>query len=85
MVVFQPVHIGLKFWKLRGPDHAIAPYDKRRTDFAISMLARMQIEHEVDQRALELSAQAGETNEAAPAQFRRSFKIEQLQLVPSVT
>ena len=44
------------------------------------MLARVQIEQEIDQRALQPRAGTGETNEPAPAQFRCSFKIEQLQL-----
>ena len=43
------------------------------------MLARVQIEHEIDQCAFELRACAGETNETAPAQFRRPFEIEKIQ------
>jgi hypothetical protein len=43
------------------------------------MLTRVQVEHEVDQRALELRACPGKTNETAPAQFRRPFEIEEIQ------
>ena len=43
------------------------------------MLARVQIDHEIDQRAFELRACAGKTNETAPAQFRRPFEIEEIQ------
>ena len=43
------------------------------------MLARVQVEHEIDQRAFELRPCAGKTNEAAAAQFRRPFEIEKIQ------
>ena len=44
------------------------------------MLARVQIEHELDQCPLQPRAGAGKANEPAPAQFRRAFQIEELQL-----
>ena len=43
------------------------------------MLARVQVEHEIDQCAFELRACTGKTNETAPAQFRRPFEIEKIQ------
>jgi len=43
------------------------------------MLARVQVEHEIDQCAFELRACTGKTNETAPAQFRRPFQIEEIQ------
>jgi hypothetical protein len=43
------------------------------------MLARVQIEHEVDQGAFELRSCTGETNETAAAEFRCPFQIEQIQ------
>ena len=43
------------------------------------MLARVQIDHEIDQRALQPRACAGETNESAAAQFRRPLEIEKIQ------
>ena len=43
------------------------------------MFTRVQIDHEIDQRAFELSAHAGKTNETAPAQFRSPLKIEEIQ------
>ena len=43
------------------------------------MLARVQVDHEIDQRAFELRACAGKTNETAPTQFGRSLKIEEIQ------
>src|SRR5437764_12826754 len=44
------------------------------------MLARVEIEHELDQRPLQPRPGAGETNKSAPAQLRRALQIEQLQL-----
>src|SRR5436190_11795984 len=43
------------------------------------MLARVEVDHETDQRAFELSACAGKTNETASAQFRRPFEVEEIQ------
>src|ERR1043166_9850326 len=70
---------GSNFRELACADHAIAPDEERRIDFGVVMLARVQVEHEIDQRAFELRARAGETDEAAAAQLRRTLQIEQLQ------
>src|SRR5579859_6201174 len=40
----------------------------------------MQIEHELNQSALELCTGSGKTNESAAAQFRRALQIEKFQL-----
>ena len=44
------------------------------------MLARVQVEHELDQRPLQPRAGAGETNESASAQLGRAFRVEEIQL-----
>ena len=46
------------------------------------MLARVQIEHEINQRAFQSRARAREADESAPAQFRRALQIEKFQLRP---
>jgi hypothetical protein len=43
------------------------------------MLARVLVDHEIDQGAFELRACARETNETAPAEFRRPFQIKKIQ------
>ena len=43
------------------------------------MLARVRVERQSDQCALELRTRTSETNETAPAQFRRPFEIEEIQ------
>src|SRR5207302_8598069 len=50
-------------------------------DFQITVLARMQIEHEINQRPLEFRTRAGKTNESAPAQLRRALQVEDLQFL----
>src|SRR6266568_7472820 len=77
--ILQAVHVLLKFRQLRGPYHAIAPNEKRRTYFPVAMLTGVQIEHELNQRALQPGTRAGETNEATPTDFRRPLRIEELQ------
>src|SRR5262249_35137892 len=79
LILLQAIHVGLKLRKLRRADHAIAPNYKWRTNLKIPMLARVQLDHEIDQSAFELRTCAGKTNETAPAQFRRPFEIEEIQ------
>ena len=43
------------------------------------MLARVQVDHEIDQRTFQLRAGAGETDKTAPAQFCRPVGIEKIQ------
>src|SRR5438309_1478300 len=78
-VWFESVHVRFKFWQLGRPDHAIAPNQKWWTDFEIAVLARMQIEHELDQRTLQPRPNTSETNKSAATEFRGAVQIEQLQ------
>ena len=48
LVFFQAVHVGLELWELRCADHANAPHQKRRTNLDVAMLARVEINHEID-------------------------------------
>ena len=79
LILLQAVHVGLKLRKLRRSDHAVAPNRKGRTNLKIPMLARVQVDHEINQRTFELRPCAGKTNETAAAQFRRPFEIEEIQ------
>ena len=74
--VFQAVHVFFKFRQLCRADHAIAPDQKRGTDFGVAMLPRMQIEHEINQRPLQFRTRTGETDESASAQLRCAIEIE---------
>src|SRR5437773_7422737 len=43
------------------------------------MLARVQVDHKIDEGAFQFCAGACETNKAAPAEFCRPFGIEKIQ------
>ena len=75
LVLLQTVHVRFKLWELRCADHAIAPDQKRRADFDVTMLPRVQIDHEIDQRTFQPCARAGETNKTAAAQFCGPFHV----------
>src|SRR4029077_4090204 len=62
LVFLQTIHVRFKLWELRCAHHAIAPDQKRRADFDVIMLPCMQIDHEINERALQPRARAGETN-----------------------
>ena len=79
LILFQTIHVGFELRELRCADHAIAPDQKRRTNLDITMLTRVQVDHEIDQGAFQLRACAGETNKTAAAQFCRPIKIEKIQ------
>src|SRR4029453_6637609 len=75
LVLLQTVHVRFKLRKLRRSDHAIASHQKRRADFGVTMLPRMQIDHKIDQRAFQFRARASETNKTAATQFCGPFHV----------
>jgi hypothetical protein len=75
LVLLQTVHVRFKLWELRCADHAIAPNQKRRADFKVPVLPRVQIDHEIDQCAFQPRARTGETNKTAAAQFCGLFHV----------
>ena len=75
-VRFKPVHVCFKLWQLGCADHAIAPHQKWWADLEISMLARVQIEHELNQGTFQPRPGAGETNKPTATEFRCALQIE---------
>ena len=67
LVFLQPVHVFLELRQLRCADHAIATNKEWRADFRVAMFTCVQVEHELDQSALEPRPWTGETNEPAAA------------------
>src|SRR6266581_6906369 len=51
LVLLQAIHVGFELRELRCADHAIAPDQKRRTNLDVTVLARVQIDHKIDQGA----------------------------------
>src|ERR1043166_1678035 len=80
LLFLEPVHVFLEFRQLTGADHRFASNQKRRAHFEIAVLARVEIEHELDERSLEAGTSAGKTNKTAAAQLRSALQIKKLQL-----
>ena len=79
LILFQAVHVSFKLRKLRCADHAIASHQEWWTNLEVAMLARMQVDHEIDQSALQLRANACETNKTASAELCRPLRIEKIE------
>ena len=80
LVLLQPIHVSFKFRQLRCANHAIASHQKRRADLDITVLSRMQVDHEINQGAFQLCTCSRETDKTAAAKLRSAFQIEELQL-----
>src|SRR5882724_11402875 len=65
--VFQAVHVGFELRQLSRADHAITPDQKWRAHFGVAVLARVQVDHEIDQCPFQFRSGAGETDESASA------------------
>ena len=52
LVLLQAIHVLFELRQLRGADHAIATHQEGRTHFRITVLPRVQVEHEVDEGTL---------------------------------
>src|SRR5205823_10777624 len=76
LLVFEPVHVLLELPQLGRPDHAFPPNEERWAHLEITMLTRMQIEHELDERPFQSRAGTRETDKSAAAQLRCPFQIE---------
>ena len=69
-----------KLGKLAGAKQRFAVDDEGRQDFGIGLLARVQVEHEADQRALQLRAIAPVNGEAGSGDFGGPFQVEDAEL-----
>src|SRR4051812_44830154 len=66
----------LELRELAGTLQRLAVGEKRRLDLAIAMLARVQIEHEVDQRARQPCAGAAQYGEARAREPHTTLEVE---------
>jgi hypothetical protein len=69
-----------KLRELAGSEQRFAVHHEGRQDFGVAVLARVKVEHEADQRALELRAVAPVDGEAGAGNFRRAFQVEDAEL-----
>ncbi len=68
--------ISRKLRQLPRAVHRIGIHQVGRKNFGVSVLARMQIEHEVRERPLELRAQIPVHRKARPGQLHGAFQVE---------
>src|SRR5258708_7665922 len=73
------VGVLFEFRELPGADHAVAAHQEWRLHFDIPMLARVQIEHEVDEGARQLGPDAHEDGEARARELRAARQIQHSQ------
>ena len=74
----------LELRQLPGAVEARRVDHERRQHFGIAVLARVHVEHEVDQRALQLRAQAPVHREPRAGDLGRALQIEDAELRPQV-
>ncbi|MCG3162393.1 MAG: hypothetical protein JMDDDDMK_03643 [Acidobacteria bacterium] len=72
----QLEQIGFKFRKLSRAEERVVIDDERRQHLSITVLGRVQVEHEIDQRAFELRAEAGQNRKTRACNLRRALLIE---------
>jgi len=70
--------------KIARAAEGIGVDEKGRLDFRVTVLARMQLEHEVDQRAGETGAGAHEHGEARPGHASRTFEVDNPECRPEI-
>src|ERR1035438_6347023 len=68
--------IGFELGELAGAVHRLGIDHKRRQDFGVAMLASVQVEHEIDQRAFELGAQDPIHGETGARDLGSTFEVE---------
>jgi hypothetical protein len=66
-----------KLRQLRGPEHRLVAHQQRRVDLGVAVLAGVQVEHEVGQRALQPCQRALQHHEARAGQLRRRLEVHQ--------
>ena len=65
-----------EFRQLRGADQRLAMHQERRQDLGVAVLARVQVEQEIDQRALQPRARPAVNDERAAGDLRGAFEIQ---------
>ena len=75
----QLEQIRLKLGQLPRAIKAIFIRDERRQHFGISVVLRMHIQHEIDQRAFQFRAQAHVNGKPRAGDLRRAIEIEDAQ------
>ena len=70
--------------KLPGSEQSSGVDEERRDHLQVTMLARVQVEHEADQGALQQRARSAYHGEAGAADLCRSLEVEDAKLLPQL-
>ena len=68
-----------KLGQLPRPEQAAAVHHERRQHFGVSVLLRVQVQHEPDQRPLQARPRAHVHRKPRPAQLGRAFQVQNPQ------
>src|SRR5439155_17578601 len=68
-------HVFGRFWKIARPVWRVFPHEQGWTYLSISVLARMQVEHELRDRPLEPRQSIFQHNEPRAGKLRRRLEI----------
>ncbi len=74
------VHVFLHLRKLTRTDHRSRIHDKRRRHLGIAMIARVDIEHKIDQGTLQPGTGTGVQREARAGDLCPTVKVDKPQL-----
>ena len=77
-------HVLFKFRKLSGSRHRHSVHHERRKDLCVSVLLRMQVEHEVDDRSLQACSQSLVDRESGAGDLGGSLEIEDVQILSDI-
>ena len=70
-------HVGLELGQLRGADQRLRVDDVRRVALGVAVLARLHVEHELRERAVQAREVAAQEREARAGELRRRREVEQ--------
>ena len=80
LVAFATIELLLELGQLAGADEGFLANDEGGAELRVPMLASMEVEHVVDERALEAGALAGVAGKGAAAHAGGAFEIEQAEV-----
>ena len=70
-------HVGFELGQLRRADQRLGIDDVRRVALGVAVLARLHVEHELRERAVQTRERAAQEREARAGELRRGREVEQ--------
>ena len=77
-------HLLLELRQLRGPDQRLGVHDVGRVALGVAVLARVGVEHELRQRAMQRCERAAQEREACAGELRGGREVEQAERLAEV-